>query len=135
MKSLSIRVGIILIIIGFTFSNIEVWGAEWKYVDSTEYSIWFYDAESIIRLPKNIVRVWVKMTYTDKVPKGPGIKYQEYRSLSLHELDCQEKKVRILSYCTFYEDGTVRVQEYDDTKWSYIIPDTVDMNLYKSVCK
>ena len=56
MKSLLGKLGVILIGLAI-FGNAEVWGADWKFYDSNEMFLGYYDAQGIIRPPKTIVRV------------------------------------------------------------------------------
>ena len=67
MKSLSVKVGFILIIIGLViFSNAVVWGADWKKFFESDIGEYFYDAQNIDRPSGDIVIVYEKNVLTQK---------------------------------------------------------------------
>ena len=101
MKSLLGKLGVILIGLAI-FGYAEVWGIDWKFFFSSEKCLFFYDAQSITRPSKNIVRVWIRMDYTKKgVIDMVGKFGKKYENLSyaihLEEINCAEKKFRVLS--------------------------------------
>ena len=65
MKSLSVKLGVILIGLAI-FGYAEVWGADWKLYGVHENFSAYYDAQSITRPSKNIVRVWIRWDWTEK---------------------------------------------------------------------
>jgi hypothetical protein len=141
MKSLSVKLGVILVVIGLTISSYaELWGADWKYIEETYAGKFFYDAESI-RPSKDIVRVWIKVLYTEK-----GVNYmvrllgEKYRTLSyamlLFEYHCGDKKKCILPITCYSKDGKVLISADDqNSNWNFICPDSIDEALYKILCK
>ncbi len=136
MKSLSVKVGIIFFIIGFTFGNIEAWGADWKPIFKHS-GMFLYDAESITRPSKNIVSVWTKLLHSKEVVKEYGEEYKNLNySLILHEFDCQERKMRLLSI-HFYSEGGITTKYFDHDKpdWHSFGPEGAEEALYKVVCK
>ena len=61
MKSLSVKLGFILVVIGLAlFTSAEVWGEDWKLFKKTEDANFYYDKEDITRSPQKIVKVWIK---------------------------------------------------------------------------
>ena len=65
MKSLLGKLGVILIgltILGYT----EVWGVDWKYYGANEDGSFYYETESMTRLSKNLIKVWVQSAYTEE---------------------------------------------------------------------
>ncbi len=67
MKTLSVKLGVILFIIGVTiFGTVEAWGADWKLFDKSTTGTWYYDAGGLTRLSQDIVRVWTIREFTDK---------------------------------------------------------------------
>jgi hypothetical protein len=66
MKSLLVKFGVIFIIGLAIFGNAEVWGADWKLFGDYDNYLIYYDAQSITRPSKNIVRVWIRWDYTKK---------------------------------------------------------------------
>ena len=62
MKSLSVKLGVVLVFIGLTiFGYAEVWGADWKLFAETDSYECFYDAEDTVPSSNNIVDVWTKL--------------------------------------------------------------------------
>ena len=150
MKSVPAKRGIILGIIGlFIFGYAEVWGADWKYFSSTDLYKCFYYAESMTRYTdimgggsRNIVRVWIKLEYTEKGIDGMVKKFgKEYENLSyslqLWEIHCSLKKQQILSIKEYSVEGNVLNTKPTKSlsKWKSISRESVGESLYKAVCK
>ena len=141
MKSLSVKLGAILI--GLTlFGYAEVWGADWKLYSTHENFLNYYDAQSITRPSKNIVRVWERINYTEKgvtwmmVKHGPGFKDVSFLTI-LNEINCIEKKLRILSQIIYDNKGEVvhSSSSSSSSEWAVITPESMAEDLYKQVCK
>ena len=95
MKSISVKLGIIFIGL-IIFSYAKAWAEEWKPLNTTESGVNYYNAESITRLPKNIVRVWAKTELSEKGGNDMvAILGKRYEQLSyvlfLNEFDCGER--------------------------------------------
>ena len=91
MKSL-FKLGVILIGLAI-FGNAEVWGADWKFFGSNEYYKGSYDAQSITRPSKNIVRVSMRLdckeTGVIDIVRRLGKKYENVSHLiNLWEINC-----------------------------------------------
>ena len=103
MESSSVKLGIPLIMIGFViFSYAEVWAEDWRLYAKTDLYECFYNAEDTAPSSKNIVDVWTKLEYTEKgitgIVKQFGKHYADLSySLELWEINCAEKRDRILS--------------------------------------
>jgi len=141
MKSLSVRFGFILFIIGIIFGYSEAWGADWKLLGTTEESEFFYDTASIVRPSGNIIRVWVTHIYNEKgvntwVKKlGEQFENLDY-CLELVEFDCPKRKMRLLSAQYYSKDGNIiQSLEFDKPSWWFVRPEKIDGSLYKGVCK
>ena len=141
MKSLLGKLGVLsigLLIIG----NAEVWGADWKFISSTDLYECFYDAENMTRSSKNIVGVWTKLVYTERgitgIVKEFGKHYENLSySLELWEIDCAKKKQRILSITEYSAEGKILYASSAEGRptWKIIPRQSVDESLYKAVCK
>lgn len=139
MKSLLIKLGVLsigLLILG----NAEVWGADWKPYGSNEQYYYYYDTQSITYPSKNVVRVWGKMDFTEKgVLNWVGELGKRYENLShvifLMEINCAEKKSRSLSDSSYDNKGDVIISSHSPSEWRFIIPETMNENLYKEICK
>ena len=66
MKSLSVKVGFILIIGLVIFSNAVVWGLDWKKFFESDIGEYFYYAQNIDRPSGDIVIVYEKNVLTQK---------------------------------------------------------------------
>ncbi len=139
MKFLSVKLGVILIGI-IIFGHAEVWGEDWKLLNTTESGVNYYNAESITRLPKNIVRAWAKTELSEKgVKEMVAILGKRYETLSyvlfLNEFDCGERKSRLLSVVAYSQDGLIIGRVDSPNPFTYIVPETLDNYLYKAACK
>jgi len=111
-------------------------GAEWVlYAASESDGQWYLDKESIIHKSKHVIRVWDKVKYAQ--PQKIETKF--YRELIRYiELDCKEKKLRILQ-ATFYllDNETLSTIGRDRPKedWSYIQPGGNNDILQEILCK
>ncbi len=122
------------------FCSAEGWGADWRLyarsADGTEY----YDTDNMTRPSKDVIRVWEKMIYSEKGVQGQveslGEKFRKsaYR-MTLNELNCAEKKVRVLSISEYSTDGEVLFSsDYQEPKWQFIVPESLAELLSKGVC-
>ena len=137
------RNGIILAVIGYIvfFFCMEGWGANWKLIGiDAKDSVWEIDTASISRQPNNIVRVWVKTTYSKKgineFVKNFG---KEFKDLSyctrLDEYHCTEKKNRTLVINWYSLSGGVMYSVESPTEWEFVIPGSMGEDNLKAVCK
>ena len=141
MKSLSVKLGVILVGLAI-FTYTEVCGAEWiKYTPEIEGSILLYDADSIIRSDNNIIKVWTKEEYVGERLKKereerPNISYL----LIYEEIVCGERKQRPLSFVVKSQEGKV-LEVHDIPKgeeeehWGFITPGSLGDRLYELLCK
>jgi hypothetical protein len=141
MKSLSGKLGVILIGLAI-FSHTEVWGADWKFIRMNQSGDnCYYDADSITRPSKNIVRGSVKIVYSEKSVNreierlGPS-----YKDLShviiLWEMNCTEKKAAFLETTTYSKnEKIIKSFKVGSVKMVSIVPDTMGEDLYKALCK
>jgi len=73
MKSLSIRLGVILVVIGLViFTYAVVWAEDWMFYGKTDKYSCFYDVKSISHPSENFVEVSEKEEYTSKEPRPQG---------------------------------------------------------------
>lgn len=139
MKSLLVKwlcIGIIL------SCNATVWGADWKLFAETDSYECFYDAEDAAPSSSNIVDVWTKLEYKEKGINGIVKKFGKHYadlcySLELWEIDCGEKKERILSITEYSAEGKILYASSAGGRptWKMIPRQSVDESLYKAVCK
>lgn len=134
---------IIIVAMGLLFfGNAEVWGENWKPLrPSKDGDSNYYDADSITRPSKDIVKGSVKTVYSPKsvnreVEKlGPNYKELSHR-IVLWDMKCSEKKVAFLQMTTYTKNGTmIKSIKPETITWMSIIPETMGEDLYKLLCK
>ncbi len=149
MKSLSVKLGVILIGLAI-FTHAQAWGEDWKkYAEDGKIlccydaeSLTHYDGESLSQLSKNIIKVWVKFEYTDIGLTDPvlvkkfGKRINKLdNSKALYEINCVERKYRILESMFYSKDGSVLNKKSIPSNWAYILRESLNGALYKAVCK
>lgn len=140
MKSLLIRMTVILVIGLSIFSYVKVWGTNWKIYFSHELGSFYYDPQSITRPAKNIVRVWERNDFTEKgridCVEKLGKEYENVnRMISFIEINCSEKTRRFLSMIYYDNRGRVIYSSPSPTESSFIPPETAIENLYQAICQ
>ena len=137
------KYGVILALIGYIvfFFCMEGRGADWKYYIGSEFGEYYYDAESVNRLPNNMVRVWTEEISSQKSVADTVRKLgEEYKDLGhiniLYEVDCIAKKSRVLA-AVYYSKSNSRISSADSLggEWKSIVPYSVSEYLLKAVCK
>ena len=136
---------VILSAIGCTvlFLFTEGWEADWKRFDSNVYGDNYYDRGSIIRGSKNIVRVLVKYVPNEKgvmnAVERMGEQFKTLRdSQTLVELECAEKKFRILSVTLYSKEGGILYSEKweeQESRWVLVTPQSGWGSLHGILCK
>jgi len=125
-------------------------GTDWKKYAENERILCCYDAESLIHYDggslsqpsKNIIKMWVRFEYTNIGKTDPvlvkkfGNKVDKLdNSKSLYEINCVEKKYKILEFLFYSKDGNVLHRVSIPSKWNYIIRESLNDALFKAVCK
>jgi len=139
MKPLLVKLGVILIGLAI-FGNTEAWGADWILYNFDDLNIRYYDAETITRPSKDIVRVWVKWEYTYKgrieIVKRLGEKYENIDfTVALEEINCSDKTKQNLSLDDYSKDGKTMFSTSGEYRWNYIVSRSAAEALYGAVCK
>jgi len=144
MKCLAVQLGIIGLIVGLSLlRSTEGWGADWKLFAETDLYECFYDANDTAPSSENIVDVWTRLEYTKKGVDGIVAKFGKHYadlsySLELWEVNCAEKKDRMLSITEYSAEGKILYADSAEEKppaWKMIPRQSVDASLYKVVCK
>ena len=142
--------GLILFTIGMVFLVSQAKGAEWINIgsdrDGTEY---FYDSETITKLPTDIVNVWVKFQYSDEGRKkyiqersSQGLNVNLYDTLSysltLEEVNCATRKARTITFTNYSFDSAVLLlfskKQQTSEGWEPVHPETMGERMYRAVC-
>ncbi|NWG04599.1 MAG: hypothetical protein HXY44_17240 [Syntrophaceae bacterium] len=123
----------------FIFDSTTAWGESvWKYYGNDEYGSYYYDAENVTRLSKEMRRVWVQSAYTDQ-----GISYwvqgggEEFQNLGYTivwiELNCVERAIRSLQIVFYSRDKKV-LTPINAKEWEFFSPDSMSEALYEALC-
>jgi hypothetical protein len=143
MKSLSVKVGFIHIIIGLViFSDAVAWGADWRKFFESDIGEYFYDAQNTDRSSGNIVIVYEKNVLTQKgvwgwVQRlGDSFRNLSY-TISLWELDCMDRRWHWLVMAFYSNQDKIlkSVPAAASTEWNIINPESFAEPLYEAVCK
>ena len=141
MKLLPSRSRVVLLVF-FTILVYEpAWGEDWKTFGSDRDAIHFYDKDVISHPSTEIVRVSVKVVFTparvsDLVNSyGKGYRALHHK-ISIFELNCKYKMIRMLSSTWYWTDGR-EITPYltPNDKWYSIIPELSEEDLQNEVCK
>ena len=136
------RLGIVLAISVLVLSGCaRGWSAEWKQFFKTEYSQYYYDAETLVYPSEMNVRASVKLVFTDKGVQstvetlGRGYGNLDYSIQSL-EINCAVKTLNLSRVVAYSKSGDViSREEYTSSDWRPISLKTPYEALMKSVCK
>ena len=122
------------------FYSFEGWAVDWKLIGTSWETDYFYDPQGVSRLSQEIVQVWMKKIYGEKKVKefikgiGPEFKELSY-DLSLIEVNCSEKKFRLLAFSYYNQDGSlISSITSDSSSWNFIAPDSILEALFDIVC-
>jgi hypothetical protein len=113
MKSLPVKLGVVLVIGLAMFGCAGMRGARWKSFSSTDlYEGFYYVSQSHLLYKSNVQQVSVKLEYTKKgiaeYVKEFGKDYENLSyTLQVWEVDCPARKQRILSNRQYSVEGNV----------------------------
>jgi hypothetical protein len=143
----------ILSILFLVFAHFADAAEDWKVYFKLDPFVESYDANSLSRPEKNVVRVQIKSTCAEKskckefykksVRESKGKVNKAYEKwayrLSSAEMQCKEKKMRLLSFKNVDENGKTidseeKPIEWMDVKNPFNEPDPIE-TLYGIVCK
>ena len=70
MKSVWVKLGIILLFIGLVSGDVEVWGVDWCHYGTSDMEQFYYDKDSLTYLPDGVVRVWERVIKDEDLKKA-----------------------------------------------------------------
>jgi hypothetical protein len=142
LRFIIFRIGVFSVIFGVLISAYAgVSESDWRFYAKSEYGSYCYGIENLPRLSNHLIKVWQKLILNSKGITNLGKELgEEYENVSeiitLREIDCINKKIRILELIFRSEAGRVIKREsYNPFEWDSIIPDSVDDALCCAVCK
>jgi hypothetical protein len=139
--------GIVCLVVFLLFAN-QAWAAEWVLCASPSSGArLYYDKSSIKKMDKDIIRVSNKFVYNsksekknafstlkeiNKAPKNPDIMSYD---LSVNEIDCANKKHRLISVIFYDIKGKAIYSSSEFSKeWNKIISESFMDKLENTVC-
>jgi hypothetical protein len=142
---MKLMIGKLIIIIAtglLLFGNTEVWGENWKFVlKSKAGDDSYYDADSVIRPSKGIVRVLTKVVLSEKSVNreverlGASYKDMTHRVI-LQEMNCMEKKGAFLEITIYSKKGNILSSiKPNEVTWVNIPPESIGEAVLKLLCK
>jgi hypothetical protein len=142
IKSLPVMLGFFLIGL-IIFDYAEVRAEDWKYIGEAYEGKYFYDVNRITRPSKGIVRVWMKVVFTDKgvdcVVKLLGGQFETLSyAIVVYEYHCKNNKKRIFPVVCYSKDEKevlISLANEKNLNWNFISPDSIDEALYTILCK
>ncbi len=102
---------------------------------------YYYARDSIHRLKDGKVRVWVNLVFSKEAIESmggtfPEIKDKMYRDVILYEIDCWERRYRIMQYAIYDKSGNVLKRATSEKPAAYDCgPGTVYDSLGRAVCR
>jgi hypothetical protein len=144
VKLISVRFGVISVVMGLAiFGDAEAWARDWRLYAKADLYACSYDAESMTRSSQGIVEVWTKSEYTERGVIEMVIKFGKHYenlsySLELWEINCVEKRHRLLLFTAYSAEGNVLYNDEAGSRpppWKTISRGSVEESLYKALCK
>ena len=144
VKSISVRFGIISVVFGFgMFACVKAWAEDWRLYAKTDSYECFYDAQDMIHSSEGNATVWTRLEYTERgvteMVRKFGKHYEDLSySLELLEINCAEKKHRLLSITAYSVKGNILYADQAGSRlppWKIISRGSVEESLYGALCK
>jgi hypothetical protein len=91
--------------------------------------------ENITHPSKSTLGVWLKIVYSERFKKEEDLAHLSH-SVGLWEIDCQDKKICLLSTSHYSEGGEISPpQVWLPPDWKSITSNTALDTLYRELCK
>jgi hypothetical protein len=93
------------------------------------------DLDSRLVASSGHIRVWVVTVFKDPVDENRADGLIGRLSKAYFELDCVERRRRVLQGAIYTKDDELVVRYLDEAgPWSYIMPDTLGWGIFELVC-
>ena len=114
--------------------------AEWQPFREDENGKCFYYDDRLTRQDKDVLEIQVKCSLSAKRQNEWRIslksKIMPNYAISTEEIKCSSKEARNLQFVILSENGPLKIfQNFKDSKWESIAPDSMAEDLYNKVCK
>lgn len=142
MKAIIVKLMIILVMGCIALSDAEVWGENWKFIHKNRAGDdGYYDADNLTYPSKGIIRVTLKLVYSEKsinreVEKS-GASYKDLsHRIILSEMNCIEKKEAFLEVTAYSKNGkAISSIKPEKQVWIATPPGSIGESLNKLLCK
>jgi len=137
--------GLLSVLILLLLVSPVIGSSDWvKHYTDSNGDVIFYKIEHRI---KDRVQVWVKRVFSEEGSKeftqdsrSNGLSTEGWNRLehftSLYEIECNEKKGRVLSVVIYDKGGRVVYSaSFGKPKWEYTVPDSIGDTFRKKVCQ
>ncbi|MHA1941309.1 MAG: surface-adhesin E family protein [Candidatus Hodarchaeales archaeon] len=109
----------------FISSSQTATGVNWVKMYDTKKGTYYIDTDSPAKIKKNNVEFWGKYVHHNK--------YEISYSTVYNEIDCKEKKKRVLKITNYYSNGQSRTFKIP-FEWEFVNPDTNGDIELKMIC-
>jgi hypothetical protein len=121
-------------------SRMKAGDADWQLLREDENGKCFYYDDRLTRQDKDVLEIQVKCNLSAKRQNEWRIslksKIMPGYAISTEEIRCSSKEARNLQYVILSEKGPLKIfQNFQESKWELIAPDSMAEDLYKKVCK
>jgi hypothetical protein len=142
MKRLFLTVSMLcLLMVGCTKAKEEK-KVSWIFTYNTNWGKVYYDKENIVKIDKDIIKIWVRVVFSEKGKKDfikeNGKEYENISHILSHvNLNCSSREYYEV-YASLYDISGKSIEGSEgspDPKWNPIVPRTSGEALYNAVCK
>ncbi len=132
------RLGALILLSLTILTHITALGADWKFLQKNDKGEFFYDAENLVPSSEKTIGVWVKVVYSDEFKGQEGLK-DLHHTMGFWEMDCKNKKIRLLLSSHFSEERQEEIplppRVFTTPDWEPVPSHTVLEELYRLICK
>jgi hypothetical protein len=142
MKPFLGKLGVVFVALLGIVVSADAWGENWKALKSDDSGSSYYDLDSRALISQGVIRVWEQYVYTvESVTRKMmkyGSKYESLKnSMTLWEINCAEKKARIISTADYSHDGKVISKTKEGAEpwpWGSYAPESLGGRLIQAIC-
>ena len=118
------------------FASISSYSLNCIYTNKDKYGNKYYIKNEAVSVNEGVVKIWTKQT-SWKVTHNKK-DYLNCYIIFLYEYNCNNNKVRSLSFTIYNSKGGVIASQTDDdlfVEWNYVVPDSVEEFRLKKTCE
>ena len=117
------------------FVSLSSYSQNWIYTSKDKFGNKYYIKNKAVSVNDGVVKIWTKRT-TWKVTHN-NKDYLNCYMVVLYEYDCNNDKIRQLSFTIYNSKGGVIASggDSDFAEWDYVVPDSVEESRIKKTCE